>query len=122
MNSSRTNDNQWIYHITSEYEWMVSVEQGWYATPSLESEGFIHCSFREQVVDTATRYYAGEHGLVLLEIDPSKLTSLWAAEKSTNNALFPHVHGIINLDAVRHVAIFEPAADGRFIFPEEFDS
>lgn len=121
MNSTNTNDQKWIYHITSEYDWLASIEQGWYVAPSLENEGFIHCSFREQVIDTAGRYYAGEHGLVLLEIDASKLTSSWEAEKSTNGELFPHVHGRINLDAVRHVAAFEPGADGRFAFPEEFN-
>jgi uncharacterized protein (DUF952 family) len=108
-----------LYHITQSADWLKARAQGWYEAPSLESEGFIHCSFKEQVVDTAGRYYAGITGLVLFEIDPEELESRWVAEPSTDDALFPHVYGRINLDAVQRVAAFEPLPGGNFIFPAE---
>ena len=108
-----------IYHIAWMDDWMIAERQGWYDTPSLTAEGFIHCSYRNQVVDTAGRYYAGTQCLLLLEIDPAKLESRLEIEKSTGDALFPHVYGRINLDAVIRVAEFEPGADGKFTFPEE---
>ena len=110
-----------IYHITQESEWLAAVEQGYYATPTLTNEGFIHCSFRDQVTDTAGRYYAGTHGLVLLEIDPEVLACRWVVEPSTGEELFPHVYGRINLNAVRKVVPFEPHPDGKFIFPVELE-
>jgi uncharacterized protein (DUF952 family) len=108
-----------IYHIAWMDDWMIAEQQGWYEAPSLGSEGFIHCSYKSQVVDTATRYYAGTKCLLLLEIDPAKLESRWVAEKSTGDALYPHVYGRINLDAVSRVASFEPQPDGSFLIPEE---
>lgn len=108
-----------IYHITQESDWLSAVELGYYDAPSLESEGFIHCSYREQVVATATRYYAGVHGLVLLEIDSEKLLSRWVEECSTGDELFPHVYGSIALSAIERVLPFEPGSDGKFILPAE---
>jgi uncharacterized protein (DUF952 family) len=108
-----------IYHITQEDEWRNAQRLGWYETPSLVDEGFIHCSYKHQVTVTAGRYYQGIEGLVLLEIDPDKLDSRCVAERSTDNALFPHVYGRINLNAVLRVAAFAPMADGTFNFPEE---
>jgi uncharacterized protein (DUF952 family) len=112
-------NTQRIYHIAWMDDWMIAERQGWYEAPSLEQEGFIHCSYKDQVIDTAGRYYAGQSCLVLLEIDPEKLQSRWVAEKSTNDVHYPHVYGRINLDAVLQVAAFEPQPDGRFIFPLE---
>ncbi|MBN2256899.1 MAG: DUF952 domain-containing protein [Anaerolineaceae bacterium] len=111
----------YIYHITKNDDWLKAEEIGSYTAPSLDQEGFIHCSFRHQVCDTARRYYAGIHGLVLLEIDPHKLTSRWINEPSTEEELFPHVYGSINLDAVMHIVPFEPQTDGTFNFPMELE-
>ena len=110
-----------FYHITQESEWLAAVDQGYYTAPTSASEGFIHCSFRNQVADTAGRYYAGMHGLVLLEIDPEALACRWVVEPSTGEELFPHVYGRINLDAVRRVVPFIPHPDGKFIFPAELE-
>ena len=38
-----------IYHITSVNQWENALEQGFYTDPSLQSEGFIHCSQDHQV-------------------------------------------------------------------------
>jgi uncharacterized protein (DUF952 family) len=110
-----------IYHITLKSDWQLAGERGWYEASSLANEGFIHCSYQAQVADTANRYYAGVQGMVLLEIDPARLDSRWVEEKSTGDALYPHVYGRINLDAVDRVAPFEPQPDGRFIFPVELE-
>ena len=110
-----------IYHMTLNSEWLLAGERGWYDAPSLEREGFIHCSYKEQVSDTANRYYAGTQGMVLLEIDPAQLESRLVEEKSTGDALYPHVYGRINLTAVKRAAPFEPQPDGRFQFPVELE-
>jgi uncharacterized protein (DUF952 family) len=113
-------DNK-LYHITLNNEWFLAGKRGWYEAPSLGTEGFIHCSFKNQVADTANRYYAGTRGLVLLVIDPARLDSRWVEEKSTGDALYPHVYGRINLSAVQRVVPFEPGPDGKFQFPVELE-
>jgi uncharacterized protein (DUF952 family) len=43
-----------IYHITSKQEWVSAQEQGEYTAPSLQTEGFIHCSTAAQVCMSPT--------------------------------------------------------------------
>lgn len=108
-----------IYHITQMEDWSKAKEKGFYSAPSLEQEGFIHCSHRHQVCDTATRYYGGVHGLVLLEIETQNLSSRLLEEISTDNELFPHIYGRIDIEAVTRTAAIEPQPDGSFTFPLE---
>lgn len=107
----------YIYHIASEKTWLDALEFGEYLHPSLGSEGFIHCSTRSQVVSTANRYFQGQDGLVLLEIDPA----LAAAEiryEPADGEDYPHLYGPLNLEAVVDVIRLKPDARGKFHFPD----
>ncbi len=53
-----------IYHVTTEQEWLHARAAGYYEAPSLQIEGFIHCSRLEQVDGVLKRYYAGKTDLV----------------------------------------------------------
>ena len=53
-------------------------------------------------LDVANRFYQGISDLVLLWIDPEKLTSEIRWE-NVDGTLFPHIYGPINLDAVSSV-------------------
>ena len=115
-----------IYHIASRAAWSAASEHGAYEPPSLASEGFVHCSTAAQVVPVANRFYAGQPGLVLLVIDPGRLTSAlkWehvldapASVPGERAPAYPHIHGPINLDAVTDVLGFEPGPDGLFRVP-----
>lgn len=93
-----------IYHITTREAWTKACETGYYVTPSLKEEGFIHCSELSQVEDIKSRFYAGIQDLVLLTIDTEKLTSQLIFEWSPSvQNTFPHVYGPINADAVVEV-------------------
>lgn len=90
-----------IYHVTSAAEWNAAQEKGAYEAPSLNEEGFIHCSQANQVDGVLQRYYAGKTNLVKLVIDTDKLTSRFVFEWSPSTAdTFPHIYGPVNLDAV----------------------
>jgi len=90
-----------IYHLTSRKEWATAEEQGYYIAPSLESEGFIHCSEEQQVKGVLERYYIGKTDLVKLVIDTTRLKPELKYELAPSvNEAFPHVFGPINLDAV----------------------
>jgi len=115
-----------ILHITTREAWELAQRQGEYTAPSITGEGFIHCSTRTQVVPVANKFYAGQSGLILLVIDPGRLSSdlkweppfegLPPAEVSASD-VFPHIYGPVNLDAVIQVIDFSPTPDGRFILP-----
>ncbi len=108
-----------IFHVTSRAAWQAAQEAGAYAADSLASDGFIHCSKAEQVLRVADTYFAGQRGLALLVIDPSRLSVELRWEPGTDlpSVLFPHVYGPINLDAVVDALAFEPDKNGKFHLP-----
>ena len=96
--------NEIIYHITTTDAWKFAKEVGYYEAESLVTEGFIHCSTAAQVAGTLERFFAGKTNLVKLIINPSKLTNELKYEVAPSlNIAFPHVYGVINLDAVIEV-------------------
>ena len=92
-----------IYHIVLPEVW-AAFDGDLYEAESLGIEGFIHCSFAEQLDGVLQRYYSGSESVVLLEIDSDKLTSKLVNEPSTNNEIYPHIYGPINRDAIVGVA------------------
>jgi len=114
-----------ILHITSRAEWADAQTRGDYSAPSLNTEGFIHCSTEKQVLHVANAFYRGRKDLVLLKLDEAKLKPelRWEAPAGltapgiSESDLFPHVFGPINLTAVASVLDFEPDSAGTFILP-----
>jgi uncharacterized protein (DUF952 family) len=114
-----------IYHLTSRQVWRDAQARGDYRAESLE-EGFIHCSTRTQVLPVAEKYYDGQQDILLLEVDPSLLSSELRWEPPSGGApppgvsegeLFPHVYGPINLDAIVKVYDLESNPDGSYKLP-----
>ncbi len=99
-----------IIHIAFPEAWTAARSLGLYSHPSLESEGFIHCSTPGQLRATAARHFAPGEELVLLELDPARLAVpgggsrpegpelVW--EKSGDHGVFPHVYGPIPVTAI----------------------
>ncbi len=94
-----------IYHITTKTEWLTAQETGTYTAPSLAAEGFIHCAYAEQVAGVVGRFYAGQTGLLVLEIDPAGLAAAVVDEDSYGHGSFPHVYGGIDVGAVGRVLL-----------------
>ena len=112
-----------IYHIASRTAWQAAKRRGSYRPPSLTSEGFIHCSRRDQILSVANDFYRGETDLLLLCIDEGKLAAdlRWeapahpqpvSAAATSREETFPHLYGPLNLEAVAGVYDFVQAADG----------
>jgi uncharacterized protein (DUF952 family) len=90
-----------IHHIAGAENWKKALEQGFYEADSLAKEGFMHCCRAEQVGGVLERYFKGQTGLVLLNIDETRLVPALRYELSPSvNEVFPHVFGRLNLDAV----------------------
>lgn len=88
-----------IYHIVLPEDW-AAFDTELYRAKSLETEGFIHCSFADQLDGVIKRYYKGVKKLVIIEIESDKLMSRVLKEPSTNNEIYPHIYGPINRDAI----------------------
>lgn len=105
-----------IFHITTRDAWDQSA--GGYRSENLPSEGFIHCSTRDQVIQVANIRFRGQTGLVLLSVDTGKIAAEILYENlEGGQQLFPHIYGEINRDAVVQVTEFEPGPDSLFTFP-----
>jgi len=107
-----------IYHVVLPEKWAEVADKSFYAADSLAAEGFIHCSFAEQLDGVLERYYSGVRRVTILEIDPGKLMAIVVEEQSTNNEIYPHIFGPINIDAVvgveeRDVSVENGDADAR---------
>ena len=89
-----------IYHIVTPETWEKFKSADFYYAESLETEGFIHCSYADQLEGVLRRYYANEEKVLILTIEPEKLTSKLVSEPSTNNEIYPHIYGKINRDAI----------------------
>lgn len=107
-----------IFHITTLEAWTRAVPQGAYQPKTFTTEGFIHCSTRDQVIKVANARFRGQAGLVLLLIDTDRVTAEIIYENlEGGQQLFPHIYGELHIDAVAKVAEFEPGAEGHFELP-----
>jgi uncharacterized protein (DUF952 family) len=89
-----------IYHIVLPEVWEKFKDKELYEAESLGTEGFIHCSFAGQLEGVLDRYYQGVEKVLIMEIVPEKLTSKLVNEPSTNEEIYPHIYGKINIDAI----------------------
>lgn len=114
-----------IYHIITQNDWQQAQAAGTYHAESLTTQGFIHFSRRDQILLVANAVYHGQRDLLLLVVDPARLSAelRYEAPDPTQPVphdpadRFPHLYGPLNLDAVERVVAFPPQADGTFRLP-----
>lgn len=92
-----------IYHVTLPANWEKYVGRPSYQTESLQTEGFIHCSYENQLEGVLKRYFASAIKVMILTIETEKLKSKLVAETSTGGEAFPHIYGRLNHNAVVNV-------------------
>jgi uncharacterized protein (DUF952 family) len=95
-----------IFHLALDDEWEDACSAGGpYRRStlglSLEEQGFIHLSFGHQVQTVADTFFAGRDDVVLLFVDPRRLTAEVKIEALPGaDEGFPHLYGPLDLDAV----------------------
>jgi uncharacterized protein (DUF952 family) len=102
-----------LFHVCSEDELRQARALGEHRPASLASDGFVHLARGSQVIQVLQHFFAGRDGLVLLAIDPARLThelKFEAAapvgtqpvtdEEGDAGDSFPHVYGPLNLEAI----------------------
>lgn len=96
------NGSPWLVHLCTRAAWEAAQAAGEYRAPSLEEQGFIHCSRPDQIPGVLERFFPGSKDVLLLWIEPQRLQAplFWEAG---DNDLFPHLYGPLNLEAVRRV-------------------
>lgn len=110
-----------ILHICSKKDWEKAKENGVYRTESLSSQGFIHCSTSEQIIEVADYVFKGQSDLILLLIDENKVESEIKYEDAGNGKLYPHIYGPLSLEAVLDTRDFPTDTEGNFKLPSLAD-
>ena len=91
-----------VFKICSREEWHIAVDNGIYKGSALDlSDGFIHLSTRDQVVETAQLHFRGLDDLVLVAIDPNGLDIRY--EESRNGQMFPHLYSDLPVESALNV-------------------
>ncbi|MGI8879308.1 MAG: DUF952 domain-containing protein [Jatrophihabitans sp.] len=89
-----------LYHLVPGPIWAAAQQVGRYAPESLDTEGFVHCSFAGQVERTANALYKSVPDLVVVQLDPAKVGAEIRVEDSYGGGeSFPHVYGPVPSDA-----------------------
>jgi uncharacterized protein (DUF952 family) len=91
-----------VYRIVSGADWGRFREaRVFHGTDHDLRDGFIHFSAGHQLAGTAAKHYAGQGDLMLLHVDCEQLPAdqlKW--EPSRGGDLFPHLYGVLPLEAV----------------------
>ncbi len=110
-----------IYKIISKSEWQRAETAGVFKGVAIDlTDGYIHFSTVAQAAETAAKHFAGKTDLLLITVNPDALTQSLKWEPSRGGALFPHLYGDMNLDAVEGKEPLPLNADGAHIFPASF--
>jgi uncharacterized protein (DUF952 family) len=107
-----------LLHIATSAQWRSAMDIG---AVRPEPDPFLHLSTPEQVALPATRLYAGRTDLVLLCVDPDRLSAevRWepAVPGDPDSMRFPHLYGSLPVAAVIAVFVYPPRTDGSFGVP-----
>lgn len=110
-----------VLNIAPAGAWAIARQTGSYEPPTLETEGFIHLSRPEQVHLPANALYSDTPDLVLLWIDPTRVTAEIRDEPPVPGAgmTFPHLYGPLNVEAVVAESPLRPWKRGEFTLPAQ---
>jgi uncharacterized protein (DUF952 family) len=123
MTAPGASDGARIFHLALARDWEAARAEGWYRISTLgatvDEVGFLHASFAAQLAGVADAFYADvTEPLVLLTIDRSRVGAPVVDEDvPAAGAVFPHVYGPLNVDAVVDVRPVSRDAAGRLDLP-----
>ena len=85
--------------------------------PVDHADGYIHLSTAAQLDETVAKHFAGKTGLQVVAVDLPVLGDALKWEESRGGALFPHLYGVLTLDAVLAYGPLEREPDGSVKLP-----
>ncbi len=107
-----------IYKITSRAALAEAKAKGRFEGSADDArDGFIHLSAADQVEGTLAKHFAGQKDLILLAVDSESLGERLQWEPSGGGAIFPHLYGPLDLNALVWDEPLELGADGRHRLP-----
>jgi len=97
-------DGRVLLHLTTPAQWRAALQTGAVTPPSLAEVGFVHLSTPDQVHLPADRLFPDRRDVVLLVVDPTRLTAPVRFEPGVPtdpaSMRFPHLYGPLPTAAV----------------------
>lgn len=91
-------------------EWQDFKDRGWYDGSSDDQrDGFIHMSFKHQILGTLKRYFTDVDAVILAYVAP-KEADHYRLEISRNGEAFPHYYGALSLGDIQATALLVKGA------------
>ena len=102
------------FHLVPEVAWSATDRVYAYEAPSLEAEGFIHCTDGVSALgETFDRYHAADpRAFLALTLDLDALDVPWRYD--VEGSPYPHIYGSIDRSAIVGFSRVDRSADGRF--------
>ena len=89
------------FKILTALQWAQFQAEGVFAGAPVDvADGYIHLSTADQCDETLAKHFAGQAGLVIVEVDLAALGDAVKWEASRGGALFPHIYGMLPMTAV----------------------
>lgn len=81
-----------------------------------ETDGFMHLSTQDQMIETANRYYTAHERVLGLKIETAAIEAplKWEPAAKRNNDLFPHLYGPCPKEAIAALMILTRDNEGVF--------
>ena len=110
---------EYIYHFALPACFQTQKVNGEYIPEKFSEDGFIHCSYRNQLLGVLSRHFTNTEELVLLVIDRSQVACDVIDENTYGGTeLFPHIYGALPLAAVLRTYPLTRNEKGIFDLPE----
>ena len=107
-----------IYKVCTQAQWREAEAAGAFKGAPVDlQDGYIHFSTQDQLAETLKRHFAGQAGLLLIQVDAARLDDRLKWEPSRSGALFPHLYGDLDVAAATAVEPLPLGANGLHRLP-----
>ena len=107
-----------FYHLLTVDQFENQFDGKQYGHELLERNAFLHCCTGSQMEKVLEKHYAEEAEVIAFEINEDKLISRYSFESpGANDEPYPHIHGIINSEAISDIFRIKRDQAGAFILP-----
>jgi uncharacterized protein (DUF952 family) len=106
-----------IIKIIRVADWEKAQANSGIIEPSLTTEGFIHCSYANQIAGTVAKHFSTEEHVLLLVVNEEKVRATLKVELAKNGEYYPHIYAPIPVDAIDHTYTVTKNENGAFTFP-----
>lgn len=107
-----------IYKVLTQSEWNDFQKDGLFEGSQVDlTDGFIHFSTIQQLVETVSKHFAGQDDLAVLAFDSDSWQDDLKWEPSRGGQLFPHLYSTIRKTDVIRAGEITLSAEGKHQFP-----